>query len=128
MKYLLLIAFLLPACHQQTHATTPTKTDFITAKTPNVSFTALHKLPEDETRTAAESLARSLEKYGLKWSWQNNTINFEATSGILNGVHGTLTLQYPHVTVDIYNIPKFIPNSIVTRRVSGRIQTYFNID
>ena len=133
MKYLLLILLLLPACHPQKTVATPTiqtttKIDATTSEEPDVSFTTPHSLSENDARTAAESLARSLQKYGLKWSWQNNVINFETTSGTLNGTHGTLTLHHPHITINLYHIPKLIPNTLIKHQVNGKIQTYFKID
>lgn len=129
MKRAILFFCLLPACHSQ-HPITPVPSikQLLPITQPDITYTTHHDLSPADAKTAAESLAKSLEKYGMKWSWQNNAINFEATTGILNGVHGTLKLQYSHVTIEIYDIPKFIPDSIVTQRVSGKMQVYFNID
>ena len=54
--------------------------------------------------TRSEKLAKSLEKYGLIWSWSENKILFKVESGIGSGIKGELILEGNEVTISILEI------------------------
>lgn len=78
-----------------------------------------------EALSAAEALARRLEKYGMSWSRQDLTISFKVNKGILSGTHGALTLSPHRVEVSVFNFPSFIPNFLAMRRIKKELQAQF---
>ena len=61
-----------------------------------------HSLGKDEARKKAEELAKSMEgELGIKWSWQGDSIKFDAPSGAAKGVNGSVDVDASSVRVQI---------------------------
>lgn len=65
----------------------------------------IHNLPKNDAIKKAEDLAKSLEKHGLNWHWQNNRIIFNVENGIASGTTGELILYDNKTIVLIWKIP-----------------------
>lgn len=67
-----------------------------------IDITRGHKLPLDDAKAKAEELAKGMEqKFGISWSWEGNTIRFDAKSGAAKGTKGEVAVSDKDVRVAI---------------------------
>ncbi len=75
-----------------------------------------HTLDLAEAKTRAAALATSMqEKLGIRWSWDGDTIKFDAPSGAAKGATGTVKVDTSQVRVEI-DLP------FLLRAVKGTIE------
>jgi len=61
-----------------------------------------HTLDLAEAKKRAEALATNMqEKLGIRWSWEGDTIKFDAPSGAAKGANGTVKVDTSQVRVEI---------------------------
>ncbi len=75
-----------------------------------------HTLDLAEAKKRAEELATNMqEKLGIRWSWEGDTIKFDAPSGAAKGANGTVKVDTSQVRVEI-DLP------FLLRAVKGTIE------
>lgn len=75
-----------------------------------------HTLGRDAARAKAEAIAQDLaQKIGLGWSWAQDTIAFEAKSGVAKGLKGKLD-----VLPDLFRIEIDLP--FMLRPLKGMVE------
>lgn len=67
-----------------------------------IDVTRPHTLPKDEAKKRAEELAKSMqEKFNLDWTWDGDSIRFDAPRGAAKGTKGQVVVTDTEVRVQI---------------------------
>ncbi len=66
-----------------------------------IEISRAHTLPLDDAKRRAEDLARGMERLGIVWNWQGDTIQFDAPAGAAKGTKGEVAVTATDVRVAI---------------------------
>jgi putative polyhydroxyalkanoate system protein len=75
-----------------------------------------HTMTRDQTRAKAEELAKGMvEKLGIRWRWEGDSIKFDTPAGVAKGTTGEVSVSDSEVRVQI-DLP------LLLRAIKGMVE------